>query len=131
MKPKLKPNRHVQVGTEHDLEERSFDIAIECTGNASGFEIARKSLYPRGILVLKSTYAGKLSLDASALVVDELTVVRSRCGPFAPALKLLETGQIDVSSLIEARYSIDEGLKAFEHAKIRGVLKVVIEISSS
>ena len=81
------------------------------------------------LLYLKSTYAGNLSLDASSLVVDEITLIGSRCGPFAPALQLLATGKIDVQPLIHATYPLIEGLAAFEQAQSRGVLKVLLEIS--
>jgi threonine dehydrogenase-like Zn-dependent dehydrogenase len=109
--------------------DRNFDIAVECTGNDSGFDIARRALRPRGTLVLKSTYAGKLSLDASALVVDEITLIGSRCGPFAPALELLAQGKINVEPLIQARFSLADGLSAFESAQTRGVMKVLLEMS--
>ncbi|GBF81449.1 MDR/zinc-dependent alcohol dehydrogenase-like family protein [Aphanothece sacrum] len=122
--------RNIKTGLENELKERSFDIAVECTGNPAGFEIARRSLSPRGILVLKSTYAGKLTLDASALVVDEITVMGSRCGPFVPALELLANNRVDVASLIQARYPLIDSLKAFNHAQRRGVLKVLVEVSS-
>ncbi|EAM50339.1 zinc-binding dehydrogenase [Crocosphaera watsonii WH 8501] len=121
--------RGIKIGLEADVQERSFDIAVDCTGNPQGFDLARRSLRPRGILVLKSTYAGKLTLDASALVVDEITVIGSRCGPFAPALKLLEQEKVDVKPLIDGRYTIDEGLKAFGIAQKRGILKVLVEIN--
>jgi threonine dehydrogenase-like Zn-dependent dehydrogenase len=111
------------------LRERSFDIAVECTGNDSGFDIAHRALRPRGTLVLKSTYTGKLSFDASALVVDEITLIGSRCGPFAPALELLAQGKINVEPLIQARFPLDDGLSAFEHAQTRGVMKVLLEMN--
>ncbi len=121
--------RGIQTGLEADVNERSFDIAVDCTGNPQGFDLARLCLRPRGTLVLKSTYAGKLTLDASALVVDEITVIGSRCGPFAPALKLLEQEKVDVKPLIHGRYTLEEGLKAFGIAQKRGILKVLVEIN--
>jgi threonine dehydrogenase-like Zn-dependent dehydrogenase len=120
--------RGIKVGFADDVKERSFDIAVECTGNATGFDIARSALRSRGTLVLKSTYAGKLSLDASALVVDEITLIGSRCGPFTPALKLLAEGKIDVKPLINASFPLSEGLAAFEYAQTRGVMKVLLEM---
>lgn len=63
------------------MKDGYFDISVECTGNPEGFAISRRALRPRGTLVLKSTYSGKLSLDASSLVVDEITLIGSRCGP--------------------------------------------------
>lgn len=106
----------------------TFDIAVECTGNPEGFALARRALRPRGTLVLKSTYAGNLSLDASSLVVDEITLIGSRCGPFAPALNLLAQGQVDVKPLIHAHYPLTNGLAAFEHAQTKGVLKVLLDV---
>ncbi|HEY9752009.1 MAG TPA: zinc-binding dehydrogenase, partial [Coleofasciculaceae cyanobacterium] len=121
-------NRGIQVGLADAVTDRSFDVSVECTGNPDGFAIARRALRPRATLVLKSTYAGHLTMDASSLVVDEITLVGSRCGPFAPALALLQAGQVDVESLICDRYPLLDGLTAFEQAQQRGVLKVLLDI---
>ncbi len=107
----------------------TFDIAVECTGNPEGFLIARNALRPRGTLVMKSTYAGSLSVNMSSLVVDEITLVGSRCGPFAPALELLAAHRVEVADLIHATYPIDDALAAFEHAQRPGVLKVLIRVA--
>jgi len=80
--------------------------------------------------VLKSTYAGNLSLDASSLVVDEITLIGSRCGVFPPALELLATGKVDVEPLIHSQYPLTQGLLAFEEAQRRGVLKVLLEMGN-
>jgi threonine dehydrogenase-like Zn-dependent dehydrogenase len=120
----------IQTGYADAVQTGAFDIAVECTGNPEGFAIARRALHPRGTLVLKSTYTGNLSLDMSSIVVDEITLIGSRCGPFPEALNLLATGKIDVAPLIHARYSLAEGLSAFDHAQQRGVLKVILEIGS-
>ena len=121
-------SRGIKVGFEDIVIPRSFDVAVECTGNPDGFNLALSGLRPRGTLVLKSTYAGKLTLDASALVVDEITVVGSRCGPFDKALDLLSQDKVDVTSLIETCYPLDEGLAAFAHAQQRGTLKVLLNM---
>ncbi len=113
--------------TASPIAPRSFDIAIECTGSPAGFEVAHRALRPRGTLVLKSTYAGRLDLDVAAVVVDELTLLGSRCGPFAPALELLATGRVEVEPMIHARYPLADGVAAFEHAQRPGVLKVLLE----
>ncbi|HXV74856.1 MAG TPA: alcohol dehydrogenase catalytic domain-containing protein, partial [Candidatus Polarisedimenticolaceae bacterium] len=105
-----------------------YDVAVECTGNPDGFAIARDALRPAGTLVLKSTYAGRLTLDASSLVVDEITLVGSRCGPFAPALRLLAGGEIDPRPLIHGRYPLERAIEAFEHAARPGVLKILIDV---
>ena len=120
----------IKTGFADTVKPGDFDVVVECTGNPSGFEFACQALRPRGILVLKSTYAGKLSVDASMLVVNEITVVGSRCGAFAPALELLAQGKVNVDNLIQARYPLSEGLQAFEHAQRRGVLKVLLEMES-
>jgi threonine dehydrogenase-like Zn-dependent dehydrogenase len=105
---------------------KSFDVAVECSGNPAGFATARAALRPRGTLVMKSTYAGELTLNASSLVVDEITLVGSRCGPFAPAIGLLAEKAIDVRPLLHARYALDDAIAAFEHAQRPGVRKVMI-----
>jgi threonine dehydrogenase-like Zn-dependent dehydrogenase len=114
-----------------DIETGNFDLAVECTGNAAGFELARRLVRPRGTLVLKSTYADRLSLDVSALVVDEIRLVGSRCGPFAPAIGLLQRGLVTVDDLIEARYALDDGLEALARSQRRGALKVLVEMGKS
>jgi threonine dehydrogenase-like Zn-dependent dehydrogenase len=123
--------RGIQTGLSDAVADRTFDIAVECTGNPDGFAIARRALRPRGTLVLKSTYAGALSLDVSSIVVDEITLIGSRCGPFSKALQLLAQAQVNVMPLIQARYPLGEGLAAFEKAQQRGVLKVIVEMSST
>jgi threonine dehydrogenase-like Zn-dependent dehydrogenase len=115
---------------EAHLSEHTWDLVIECTGRPGGFETARRALRPRGTLVLKSTYAGDLSLDASALVVDEVTIVGSRCGPFEPALHLLAEERVVVEPLIQARYPLSEAVAGLERAAEPGVLKVLLDMES-
>jgi 2-desacetyl-2-hydroxyethyl bacteriochlorophyllide A dehydrogenase len=110
------------------LPSRRFDVVVEASGSPSGFEVARAAVRPRGTIVLKSTYAGRLELDASAIVVDEITLVGSRCGTFAPAIRVLASGRIDPAPLIEATYPIERGVEALEHAGRPGALKVLITI---
>ena len=105
-----------------------FDIAVECTGNSGGFNVALGRVRPRGTVVMKSTYADDLTFDAATVVVNEVTLVGSRCGPFVPALELLASENIDVDSLISARYALGDALQAFEHAQSPGVLKVLLEM---
>jgi threonine dehydrogenase-like Zn-dependent dehydrogenase len=124
----LLPPRGIEVELAGAFDETGFDLAVECTGNEAGFAMARKALRPRGTLVMKSTYAGSLTLDVSSLVVDEITLVGSRCGPFAPALKLLESGAVDVEPLVHDRMPLDSGLEAFERATAAGVLKVLLQV---
>ena len=109
-----------------DAPTGKFDIAVDCSGNQSGFAIARAALRPRGTLVMKSTYAGNLTFNASSVVVDEITLIGSRCGPFAPALRLLAEKAIDVRPLLEATYPLQEALTAFDHAQRPGALKIAV-----
>lgn len=117
----------IRTAAAADLPERRLDVAVECTGDPSGFALARRALRPRGTLVLKSTYAGELRLNASSLVVDEITLVGSRCGPFGLALEMLAEGRIDLAGLVHARYPLRDALAAFEHAARPGVLKVLLD----
>jgi len=80
--------RGIATTAESGLPPGEADVAVECTGNAEGLELARRAVRPRGTIVLKSTYRGRTSLDVSRLVVDEITLVGSRCGPFVPPLPL-------------------------------------------
>jgi len=111
---------------EAPLPAHAADIVVECTGSPQGFELARHLLRPRGILVLKSTYHGALSLDMSGLVVDEITLLGSRCGPFGPALRLLASGLVDPRRLISEMFALDEAEAAFARAVAPGVLKVLL-----
>ena len=107
------------------------DIVVEATGNAEGFATARRLVRPRGTLVLKSTFHGDVNLDLSMLVVDEVTALGSRCGPFPAALRLLEQRLIDVGSLVDSVYPLDDGLAAFERAQKPGVLKVLLSAADA
>jgi len=112
--------------TEKFLGAGVVDVVVEATGSPAGFALSRRAVRPAGTLVLKSTFAGDVSLNLSSLAVDEIAVVGSRCGPFKPALRLLEAGLVDTAALVHARYGLSEGLKAFEKAAERGVLKVLV-----
>ncbi len=114
------------IGAEEILPRRS-DIVVEATGSADGFSLARQAVRPRGTLVMKSTFKGKVNIDFSSIVVDEITVLGSRCGPFAPALRLLENREVNPAVLIAASFQLGEGLKAFEKAAQPGTLKVLVQ----
>lgn len=102
------------------------DVVVEATGSTGGFATARALVRPRGTLVLKSTFHGDVSLDLSMVVVDEVTVVGSRCGPFPAALRLLEQRLVDVEPLIHETLPLEDGLVAFGRASASGVLKVLL-----
>jgi threonine dehydrogenase-like Zn-dependent dehydrogenase len=105
---------------------RTFDVVVEASGSESGFETALNLLKPRGKMVLKSTFQGKTNLEMWRVVVDEITIVGSRCGRFAPALELLADGKIDVESLISDEFSLSKGVEAMQKATEKGVMKVVL-----
>lgn len=104
------------------------DVVIEATGNPSGYAAAQRLVRPRGTLVLKSTYHGMLEADLTMTVVNEVRIVGSRCGPFAPALRLLTQGRVQVRALIQARYSLAQAMDAFAHAAQPGTLKVLLDV---
>lgn len=110
-----------------DVSPGMADLVVEATGSPAGFDLARSAVRPAGTIVLKSTYAGSLTLNLSAVVVDEIRLVGSRCGPFGPALRLLEQRAVDPGGLIDARYPLAEAPAAFARAGQRGVWKVLLQ----
>ncbi|MCA9875366.1 MAG: alcohol dehydrogenase catalytic domain-containing protein [Anaerolineales bacterium] len=109
-----------------DFTDGSFDFIVEATGNEGGWNTAMRLIRPLGTIILKSTFVGKPQIAMSDLVVREITVVGSRCGPFAPALRLLAQGKINTQALIDAEYPLRQGLIAFTHAAKPGVRKVLL-----
>ena len=107
-----------------------FDLVVEATGSAEGFSLARHAVRPRGTIVLKSTYKGDIQTNFSSIVVDEITIVGSRCGPFPKALHFIEKKLVDPTILIEGRYALSEVLKAVEQAAQPGALKVILQIAN-
>ena len=102
------------------------DVVVDCTGSAQGLKLAMQMTRPRGTIVLKSTFAGGEPLNLAPLVVDEITVIGSRCGPFREAIRALAEKQIDVVSLIHRRMKIEQGVEALSLAARPGVLKVIV-----
>ena len=110
-------------------EGRVADLVVDCTGSPTGFPTACQLVRPRGTIVLKTTIAGESGPNLAPLVIDEIQVIGSRCGPFVPALQALADGSIDVASLITARYGIDDGLAALQAAQQKDQLKVLLKVS--
>lgn len=110
-----------EISPRHDQ-----DVVVDCTGSASGFELAMQMVRPRGTIVLKSTAAAGKPLNLAPLVVDEINVVGSRCGPFREAIKALAEHRVDVASLIYRRVRIEQAVEAMELAARPGVLKVLL-----
>ena len=105
-----------------------FDLVVEASGSPRGWELAVDRVRPRGTIVLKSTYHGGLNFNPAALVINEITLVGSRCGPFAPALRLMEAGLVDPTPLISAVYSLDQAEEAFLKSQDKRALKVLLKV---
>lgn len=118
--------RGVATLREEEAPAGSVDLVVEATGAPDGFALARKAVRPRGTIVLKSTYKGIVPVDFSSVVVDEITLVGSRCGPFGPALRLLERGTVDPRPLIRDRFPLAQGQTAFEAAAQGGAFKILL-----
>jgi threonine dehydrogenase-like Zn-dependent dehydrogenase len=119
--------RDIETVEEVDWKPSPASLVVDATGTSEGLQRAVDVTRPRGTVVLKSTTATFTSLDLSSLVVNEIRVVGSRCGPFPPALRALETGSIDVASLISHRASLADAADALRRADEPGQLKVLIE----
>ncbi len=104
------------------------DVVVDCSGSPSGFIRSRAMVRPGGRLVLKSTYASMSEVNLSSLVVDEITLIGSRCGPFQPAIRALAEKEVDVSSMMTAVYPMEQGIEAFSRASAPGTLKVFLQI---
>jgi threonine dehydrogenase-like Zn-dependent dehydrogenase len=102
------------------------DIVIDATGSPKGFDLAQQLVRPQGTIVLKTTCAGRPKVDLAKVVIDEVTLVGSRCGPFAPALEALAQKKVDIRPLITEVFPLKKGKKAFRKAAERGVLKVLL-----
>ena len=104
-----------------------YDLVVEATGDPQALPAALASVRPRGTLVLKTTSEGRTTLDLAPVVVDEITLVGSRCGPFEPALAALAGGTVPVEPLVHARFPLEHGAEALAEAARAGVLKVLLQ----
>ena len=116
----------LKTGLATNFADSSFDFVVEATGNNAGFIQSLRLVRPLGTLILKSTFHGNANLDLTKLVVDEITVIGSRCGPFAPALRLLAQQVINVQALIDDEYPLSEAIAAFDHAAQPGIRKILL-----
>ncbi len=115
-----------RVQASGELPKAAYSCVIECSGSAQGLSAAIQMTRPRGTVVMKSTTYERVSLDMAPVIVNEISLVGSRCGRFEPALALLENGQVHVAPLISAEFPLAEAPKAFEEAAQPGVLKVLL-----
>src|SRR5262245_41596951 len=109
--------------------ERMADVVVDCTGSESGLPLALQLVRPRGTVVLKTTVAGTQQMAWAPIVIDEITIVGSRCGPFDRALTALAGGRISVQPLISRRFDLSRGVEALEAAKGNAVLKVLLDVA--
>jgi alcohol dehydrogenase len=101
-------------------------VVVECSGSSGGFAQARKLVRPRGCLVLKSTFNSESLVDLSSFVVDEISIIGSRCGPFGAALRLLASGLVEVEEMIGGEFSLEKGVDGFKKAKEKGIVKILL-----
>jgi threonine dehydrogenase-like Zn-dependent dehydrogenase len=116
-------------GDASDLKrvQEQFRLVVEATGSPTGFALAQQMTEPRGTLVLKSTFHGALPVETWPIVVKEITVVGSRCGPFARSLAILRLGNVDPTPLITQLFPLAEAANAIGYAQKRGVMKVLLK----
>jgi threonine dehydrogenase-like Zn-dependent dehydrogenase len=111
-------------------EDRSADIVVDCTGSPTGLPTALRLVRPRGTVILKTTVAGDQTMAWAPVVIDEVTIVGSRCGPFDLALAALEAGRINVLPLVSGRFELSKGVEALEHASKKSVMKVLLDVAT-
>lgn len=127
-KLQIAARRGIETATPDEAakRQREFDVVVEASGAAAGFKLALDLLRPKGKLVLKSTFHGSTEIDAARIVVDEISIVGSRCGRFQPAIDLLTRQAIDVESLISEEHRLADGVNAMARAGANGILKVLL-----
>jgi threonine dehydrogenase-like Zn-dependent dehydrogenase len=112
---------------DHAKLRDSFSLVVEATGSPTGLRLAQEMTEPRGTLVLKSTFHGAAPVETWPIVVKELNIIGSRCGPFDKAIALLRSGQVDLKPLITKTFPLAEAAKAIQFAQKSGVMKVLLE----
>ena len=129
-KLKILKQRGIRICFTDEVRGEKADVVVECTGSPSGFTQAMSLVHPKGTIVLKSTCAEHPAVDLSPIVINEITIVGSRCGPFQAALRLLATNTIDVLSLISRRFPLHQGLKAIQAVSDKETVKVLLEMGN-
>lgn len=108
--------------------KREYDVVVECTGSAGGLDEALRLVRPRGAVALKTTTARSRGLDLNSIVIDEIAVLGSRCGPFEPAIEAISKKTVRVAPLISGVFPIEQGVEAMERASGKGVIKILIRV---
>lgn len=125
---KLKSAKRLGIKIKVEADDKtSFDLVVEATGSNSGFSDSMSIVKPRGTIILKSTIASRENLDLTPAVVNEVTLVGSRCGLFKPAIDALATNIISVNDMIDSTFSLEDFSKAIEHARKPDTLKVFLK----
>ena len=126
---KLAVAKKVGVMTKAGLPsaKQKFNLVVEATGSSAGLAAAVNMTHARGTIVLKSTVHDRAAVDFSHLIVQEITLIGSRCGRFAPALQLLKSGRLNLDPMIDSRFPLSEAPAAFARANENGVLKVLLD----
>ncbi|MDG1898042.1 MAG: alcohol dehydrogenase catalytic domain-containing protein [Fuerstiella sp.] len=107
------------------------DFVVDCTGSPTGFPLSLQTVRPCGTVILKTTVAAEQPLHLAPVVINEVQVMGSRCGPFTPALQMIADKIVRVESLITAEYPLDQAIQAFRHAEQPDTLKVLLHVSDS
>jgi len=126
----LLENNDIRTVLRSDFSENEFDVVIECTGSSEGVKTALDAVRPEGTIIVKTTVAGERAVDLNRLVVNEITMTGSRCGPFPEAIKAIEERRVETADLITGTFALDEFLEAFKLASDRGSLKVIFKIQN-
>ena len=129
-KLRISESAGVQAEVAKTLPKSAYDFVVDATGSAEGLREAIAMTRPRGTLILKSTVHGLVPVDTAPVIVNELTLVGSRCGRFEPALKLLKSGRVKVGAMIADRFPLSEAPAAFARAAEKGTLKVLLDAGS-
>jgi len=116
----------VETNLASRLPSKAYAFVVDATGSPEGLQNAVRMTQPRGTVILKSTVHGLVPLDTAPVIVDEITLVGSRCGRFEPALKLLRTGAVNVRDMISDEFPLGDAPRAFARAAEKGVLKVLL-----
>jgi len=128
-KLELAERQHIQTALADDFVPRqAADVVVDATGSAEGLALAMRTVRPRGTIALKSTFAGGAAIDLSPLVIGEITVIGSRCGPIPDALMALAAGDVDVTNLISRRFPLTDAVEAMAAARRGDVVKVLLDV---
>lgn len=125
-KLKIAATRNVDTRPATNLPRHEYDFVVDATGSQEGLKHAVSLVKPRGTVILKSTVHGEAAIDTAPVIVNEITLVGSRCGRFEPALDLLRTGKINLPPMLSGSFPLEEAPRAFEEAAKHGVLKVLL-----